>query len=136
MAYEVFTRKTPRMGNPVLSFSKIGQFAFNQPASRVLQKETVEHLLLFWDAAASKMAIKTTSNRKDARAYRIRYNDKGNGASFSAKTFLDYIGIDLSERRVLPIEISPNAEYLVEVKIPAEFFKVKQPRLIERGKAG
>ena len=129
MAYEVFTRKVPRMGNPVLSFSKLGQFAFNQPAARILQKETVEHILLLWDASASKLAIKTTSNKKDSRAYRIRYNDKGNGASFSAKTFLDFIGVDITERRPIPIEITPNSEYLIEIKIPTEFLKTKQQRL-------
>jgi len=135
MAYEVFTRKTPRMGTPRLSFSKLGQFAFNQPASRVLQKETIEHVLLLWDPSANKLAIKSTSNKKDARAYRIRYNDKGNGATFSAKTFLDYVGIDLSDRHSLTIDITPNSEYLVEVKIPMEFFKTKQqPLRMEKNK--
>jgi hypothetical protein len=136
MAYEVFTKKVPRMGTPRLSFSKMGQFAFNQPAARIFQKETVEHVLLLWDASANKLAIKSTSNKKDARAYTIRYNDRGNGATFSAKTFLDYIGVDISERHTIPIEITPNHEYLVEVKIPADFFKTKQqPLRLEKNKA-
>ncbi|MGO8790141.1 MAG: hypothetical protein ACLQVL_22530 [Terriglobia bacterium] len=136
MAYEVFTRKVPRTGTPFLSFSKIGTFAFNQTASRILQKETIEHVLLLWDATANKLAVKTTSNKKDPRAYRIRYNDKGNGATFSAKTFLDYVGIDYSERKPLPIEITPNSEYIVEVKIPDELMKKKHPKLVEKVKAG
>lgn len=139
MAYEIFTRKVPRMGNPVLSFSKIGTFSFNQTACRVLQKEAIEHVLLLWDSTANKIAIKSTSNKKDPRAYRIRFNSKGNGASFSAKTFLDYVGIDFSERRSMPVEITPNSEYIVELKIPEEFFKKKQqqhPRVVEKGKAG
>jgi len=138
MPYEVFTRKVQRMGTPTLSFSKLGQVAFNQTAANVLQKETIEHVLLLWDSAAGKMAIKSTSNKKDTRAYRIRYNDKGNGAMFSAKTFVDYIGVDISERRSMPVEITPNNEYLIEVKIPEEFLRKKtqqsRPKIIERAK--
>ncbi|MGO8719294.1 MAG: hypothetical protein ACLQMO_08760 [Acidobacteriaceae bacterium] len=106
-----------------MSFSKLGQITFNMPAARVLQKETYETILVMWDAAEKKLALKATSNKKDPRAYTIRYNDKGNGASFSAKTFLDYVGIDYSERRGLPIVINPNGEYFVEVAIPDKYFK-------------
>ncbi|MGH9573159.1 MAG: hypothetical protein ACRD40_06470 [Candidatus Acidiferrales bacterium] len=136
MAYEVFTRKITRSGTPRLSFTKLGQIFFNQPAAHILNKETVEYVLLLWDEAAHKIAIKNTSNRKDTRAYKLRYNDKGNGASFSAKTFLDFVGIDLTERHMIPVEITPNNEYLLEVKIPSEFFRGKQqPLRLEKVKA-
>ena len=124
--YEVFERKTPRLGIPVLSFSRIGQMSFNQSAARILQKEPIEMILLLWDAAEKKLAMKTTSNKKDARAYTIRYNDKGNGASFSAKTFLDHAGIDYSQRKPIPITINVNGEYFLEVSIPEAFFIKKE----------
>ena len=131
MAYEIFTRKTPRMGNPVLSFSKIGQIAFNQFAARLLQKEAVEFVLLMWDPQERKIGIKSTGgNKKDPRAYRVRYNEKGNGASFSAKTFLDYIGVNYSERKAIPVEINANSEMVVEVKVPESLF-VKKAVLVE-----
>ena len=137
--YEFFTRKVPRTGTPTMSFSKIGTIAFNQPAARMLQKEPIQYLLLGWDGASHKMAMKSISNKKDPRAYRIRYNEKGNGATFSAKTFLDYIQIDYSERRRIPIEINTNNELFLEVTIPDAFFKRKpQPRIMierEKGKA-
>ncbi len=139
MPYEVFTRKTRRSGTPTLSFSKLGQITFNQSSASILQKETIEHVLLLWDSSAGKMAIKSTSNKKDPRAYRIRYSSKGNGASFSAKTFADYIGVDLSERKSTPIDITPNSEYIIEVKIPEEFFRRRQqqhPKLVEKVKTG
>jgi hypothetical protein len=130
MPYEVFTKKTVRLGTPTVSFSKIGQIAFNQTASRILQKETVELLLILWNAAEAKLAFKTTSNKKDPRAYKVRYNEKGNGASFSAKTFLDYAGIDYSERKAISIEINPNSEYIVEVQVPEELLgKNRQAQL-------
>ena len=132
--YEWFTRKTPRMGTPVMSFSKIGQITFNQTASRILQKEPVEYILLGWDPAERKIAFKSIANKKDPRAYRIRYNEKGNGASFSAKTFLDHAGIDYEERKAIPIEINPNGEMFLEVAVPDTFFKKKtvQPHLVEK----
>src|SRR5664279_519796 len=120
MLYEIFTKKTPRMGNPIMSFSKIGQISFNQTAARILQKAAIENMLLMWDSVEGKLALKSTSNKKDLRAYRIRYNEKGNGASFSAKTFLDYVGIDYSDRRPIPIDINPDSEMFLEVKLPEE----------------
>jgi hypothetical protein len=123
MAYTVFERKTPRLGIPMLSFSKIGQIAFNQSAARILQKETIETILVLWDAEEKKLAMKVTANKKDTRAYTVRYNEKGNGASFSAKTFLDHAGIDYSERKAIPININPNSEYFVEVPIPEALLK-------------
>ena len=90
MGYEIFERKTPRMGTPLLSFSKIGGITFNQTASRILQKASITNVLLMWDAKDKKLAMKTASTSNDIRSYVIRYNDKGNGAGFSAKTFLDY----------------------------------------------
>lgn len=136
MPYAIFERKTPRMGNPMVSFSKIGQITFNQPAARILQKEAFETVLLMWDSAANKLAMKTTSNKKDPRAYTIRYNEKGNGAVFSAKTFLDHIGLDYSERRGLPIEINPNSELFLEVKIPDTFFKKASQKTLVMERAG
>jgi hypothetical protein len=123
MAYEVFERKTPRTGNPLMSFSRLGQITFNQPAARILQKETIETILLLWDAGEKKLAMKVTANKKDTRAYVIRFNPKGNGASFSAKTFLDHVGIDYSQRKPIPITINSNSEYFLEVAIPETCFK-------------
>lgn len=135
MPYEIFAKKTPRMGNPVMSFSKLGQIAFNQTATRILQKAEIEDILLMWDSVEGKLAIKSTTNKKDPRAYRLRYNDKSNGATFSAKTFLDYYGIDYADRRPIPIDINPNSEMFLEVKLPEECLKLKkaQPRLVEKG---
>jgi len=117
MAYEIFERKMIRIGTPAMSFSRIGQIVFNVPAAHLLKAHNIENTLLMWDSAAKKLALKTTT--KDNRAYTIRYNGKGNGASFSAKTFLDYAGIDYSERKSIPIEINPSSEFFIEVAIPA-----------------
>ena len=126
MGYAIFEKKTPRLGTPVMSFSKLGAVSFNQTASRQFKKNEVKNVLLMWDSEARKLALKTTSDEKDPRSYVIRYNDKGNGASFSAKTFLDYAGIDYSQRKAMTIEISPNQDLLLEVKIPDSLFVVAE----------
>jgi hypothetical protein len=131
--YEIFSRKAPRMGTPMMAFSKQGQIVFNTLAAQQLQKAGVEHLLLMWDTEERKIALKSTSNKKDSRAYRIRYYEQGNGGGFSAKTFLDYIGVDYSQRRAMNVEINPNHEVVVEAKIQDDYFKRKsQPRIVSR----
>jgi hypothetical protein len=136
---EWFAKKTPRLGTPVMSFSKIGQFHFNQSAARIMQKEPIEYILVGWDSAENKIVLKVISNKKDPRAYHIRYNEKGNGAVFSAKTFLDYVGIDYTERRPIPIDIKLEAENFLEVKIPDALLKKNGQQTIQRvpvGKVG
>ena len=128
MPYEVFTKKAVRMGTPTVTFSKIGQIVFNQTASRILQKDAIEFILVLWDAADGKLALKATGNKKDPRAYHIRYNEKGNGAGFSAKTFLDHAGIDYSDRKAIPVEINSGVEMFLEVKIPDALMKTKSPQ--------
>jgi len=131
--YEVFTRKVPRMGNPVMSFTRAGNVVFNTLAARELQKATIDHVLIMWDTESRKIALKSTSNKKDPRAYRVAYRDEGNGAGFSAKTFLDYIGVDYSARRAMDVDINANHELVIEVKVPDEFFKRKsQPRIVSK----
>ena len=115
----------------MLSFTKLGQITLNTLSAQALQKAAIEYVLLMWDTEERKFALKSTSNKKDPRAYRLHYHDAGNGAGFSAKTFLDYIGIDYSQRRAMPVEINPNHEMVIEVKIPDEYFKRKtQPKIV------
>jgi hypothetical protein len=79
------------------------------------------------------LALKTTTNKKDPRAYRITFASKNNGCGFSAKTFLDHIGVDYSERKSFPVDINPNSEYLIELKLPPTMFQQKaQPRLVAK----
>jgi hypothetical protein len=127
MAFEIFSRKSRRVGTPVVSITKIGSFAFNKSAADILQKDALEFLLLMWDATTGSIGMKTTSNKKDTRAYRIRYMDKGNGATFSAKTFLDHYGIDYSARTPIPIELNTDKEIFLEFKVPESLLK-KRPQ--------
>lgn len=136
MPYEIFSKKVRRTGTPSVTFTKIARFALNKAATAKLEKEAVEYVLLLWDPELNKVALRSIS-KKDPRAYRITYGVKGNGAGFSAKTFFDYIGLDLSETRSIPVE-SGEGDILFEFQVPDDYFvKSRQRHLVlEGGKKG
>lgn len=129
MAYEIFTRKVLRRGSPGITITKIGRIAINKSATEALEKNAVEFVLVMWDAESLKIGIRPIT-KKDSRAYPLKYGDKGNGAGFSAKTFLDYIGFDYTNSN--PIPASWNEDYsLLEAVIPPELIRgAKQQRLL------
>jgi hypothetical protein len=136
MPYEIFLRKTRRMGTPSVTFNKMGRIQFNKTATAKLEKEAVEYVLLLWDAELNKVGVRLIS-KKDPRAYKLSYGVKGNGAGFSAKTFFDYIGLDYTETRTAPVEIG-EGEILLEFQIPSDYFsRQRQQHLaLEGGKRG
>lgn len=129
MAYEIFSRKTSRMGTPMVTITKLGRIALNKTATARFERDAVELVLLMWDKESRKIAIRPIS-KKEPRAYRVTYGAKGNGAGFSAKTFLDYIELDFTESRNIAIEWN-DADNMYEVTVPIEYFKdSRQRRLI------
>ena len=138
MAYEIFARKRSRMVSPAISFNSHGLIGFNKAATQQLKDEAVENVLILWDADNRKVAVRRIG-KKDGRSYRIHYSKKGNGSSFSAKTFLDYIGFDYSETRSMAVSWN-ETEAMFEVDVPVECLKgERQERLLsieENAKAG
>ena len=68
--------------------------------------------------------MKAATGDSDPRSYVVRYNEKGNGAGFSAKTFLDYAGISYTQRKAIPISINLEKELLIETPIPDACLKL------------
>jgi len=91
MAFEVFSRKVRRLASPQVTLTTLGRMAFNKAATEVFEKQVVENVVLLWDVETKRFAVKPIS-KKDSRAYRVHYGKNGNGAGFSAVTFLDHIG--------------------------------------------
>ena len=96
MAFEVFSRKVRRLASPQVTLTTLGRIALNKAASAVLEKQVVENVVLLWDIENKRFAIKPIS-KKDSRAYRVHYGKNGNGAGFSAVTFLDHIGYNYQD---------------------------------------
>lgn len=127
MPWEIFTRKVRRSGSPAITFNKLGRIALNKTATAVLEKEAIEFVLLLWDADRRLVGVRPIT-KKDHRAYRLAYGQKGNGAGFSAKTFMDYIGYDQSETRSFPAQWN-ESDSTFTVELPEECLQPnkKQP---------
>jgi hypothetical protein len=124
MSYEIFEKTVRRDTEPRVTISTLGRFQFNATASRILDKNAVETVLLLWDKDARKMGIKSIT-KKDDRAYRVRYAKKGKGAGFAAKTFLAWINHDYTETKGYACTWN-EAESTFEVPLPIEADKPAQ----------
>lgn len=109
MAYEIYSKKNVRRtGGPQLAFLRTGRIAFNKAATAILTEQVVELVLLLWDSSARKVAIKPIT-KKDPRAYKVNVAKRDNTAGFSAKTFLEDIGIDYEKGSlVMPVVWLPE----------------------------
>ena len=132
MAWEIFTRKVRRSGSPALTLNKLGRISLNKTATAILEKEAVEFVLLLWDAPKRQIGVRPIT-KKDPRAYRLAYGKKGNGAGFSAKTFMDYVGYDYKESRSFPVRWDEGESMFIG-EIPADYLQLQgqQPLLVER----
>ena len=124
--WEIFTRKVRKRGTPAITFSTLGRISLNKAATVPLEKEAVESVLLLWDATSRSVGIRPITKRDD-RAYRLAYGKKGNGAGFSAKTFMDYIGYDYSESRSFPLRWDEHESVYI-AEIPSEHLEKREPQ--------
>jgi len=129
MAWEIFSRKVRRVGTPSVTFNKLGRISLNKAATAVLEKDAVEFVLLLWDPTKRHVGIRPIT-KKDQRAYRVAYGKKGNGAGFSAKTFMDHIGYDNSESRST-LARWDEGESMFIVELPEDYLRIdpQQPLL-------
>ena len=137
MPLEIFSRKVRRLASPQVTLTTLGRIALNKAATVIFEKQAVENVLLLWDADTKKFAIRAIT-KKDPRAYRIHYGQKGNGAGFSAVTFLDFIGYDCrKESRSFPAEWNDESSMFL-VNMADEVLGQKQLPLtaVDGGKKG
>lgn len=121
MPFEIFTRKVQYKGEPSVSLTKLGRFAFNKAATEHFEKNAIEFLLLLWDKERRLIGVRPIS-KKDTRSYQLRTGKKGNGSGFSASTFLDHIGLDYSETRTFPAQWDEH-EAMFIIEVPKEYLK-------------
>lgn len=121
MAFEIMSRKIQWKGSPAISLTKMGLFSFNKTAATKLQKEAVENILLLWDKEKRLIGLRPIT-KKDNRAYKLYWSKRGDGCSFSALTFLKFIGFDTSETKTMPA-LWDEQEGMFKFEIPGEYFK-------------
>ena len=118
MGFEVFDRKTTRRVEPTVTLTILGRIALNTGAATILQKVAAEYVLLLWDAETKRVAVKVVG-KKEPRSYVLHYGKNGNGAGFSALTFLNHIKYDFSESRPFPLQWDEGGNMFV-FSIPNE----------------
>jgi hypothetical protein len=121
MTWEIFSRKVRRSGAPSVTFNKLGRISLNKTATARLENDVVEFVLLLWDPAKRQVGIRPIT-KKDPRAYRLAYGKKGNGAGFSAKTFMDHIGYEYSESRSTPVRWD-EGESMFIAELPTDYLQ-------------
>lgn len=120
MAWEIYKRHVVRTGEPAVTISKMGRIALNMIATGIFQERKVSFAVLLFDRESSRCAVRMATN-KDEGAYRITYNEKSNGAGFSAVTFLNYIRYDWTKTRAFNSEWDEKERMFV-FSIPKEHF--------------
>jgi hypothetical protein len=111
MPYEVFQKKTARIGSPAVTFTSKNRVMLNSFAARILHKNAVEFVLLLWDRENRKVAVRPIT-KKDSRSYKLSYGRNQNGCGFAAKSFMDYIGWKSDEKQSFPARWNEEEEIL------------------------
>jgi len=117
MAYEVFKRTGTRVENPTISIAPDGRIVMNAAAIRVAREARLTSVLLLWDWATHRLAIKATQ-RGDKNSYALSIAS-GHSGSIKAKAFLSYIGWKARKRELVPAAWNEK-ERMFEAQLPVE----------------
>jgi len=124
MAYEIFKRKKQYRGTDAVTITKYGQLSFNKASATILRKKAIENVLMLWDKDNLSVGIQVV-NKKDARAFTIRWSSRGDGAGFSVAGFLKHIEYNAKESRSFPVQWDDEQQMFE--------FKLKQDHFIKGG---
>jgi hypothetical protein len=129
MAYEVFMRSVVRVKQPTLSLVPDGRITLNAAATRALAEANVRFVLLLWDKASDKIAIKAAP-KGDKNAYTVSFSHNRQASSLRAKLFMSHIGWSLPKRQMLPATWDKDNK-LLEAVLPQGHFGLRKQRRLE-----
>ena len=123
MAYEIFEKKAVRVGAPAVTVNRKDRISINSQAAKIFHQQAVEFVLLLWDKQSRRAALRPLT-KKDSRAYKLSYgkiaNKQPNGASFSARSFLNHIGWKTQEEKKTVPATWNKEEEIMEFVLPAD----------------
>ena len=134
MGYEVFTRTGVRVESPTVSLVPDGRITINAAAVRILIQAGVKTVLLLWDKANNRMALKAAS-RADKSTYAVSIAPGSHSGSLRAKLFLVHIGWNAPNRQTLPA-VWDEKEKMFEVSLPSQFLGSGKTVLARRTSKG
>jgi hypothetical protein len=117
VAYELFERSAVRVDTPTLSIGPSGRIALNAAASRLLAEVGIKTVVILWDKARNRMAIKTAP-KGEKSVFTVTFTGRSS-ASLRAKSFLDHIGWKAPKREALATTWNA-AEKMFEVALPPQ----------------
>ena len=120
MAYEVFRRTGVRVDALAFSLVPDGRIALNAAVCRVLVGAGIKSVLLLWDKANHKFAVKAAP-KNEANAYAVSIASSHSG-SIRAKAFLAHIGWNARTRETLSATWNEK-EKMFEVTLPERSVK-------------
>lgn len=119
MSYQVFERKSTRIGHPAVTINPAGKIYFNQETAEWLRALRVKQVLLLWSSETSMVGVRA-AKASDSRAYRLAYNIRGGGATITARSFLNWIGFS-KDNSLLTVAVDLNeGQKTIEFEIPEE----------------
>jgi hypothetical protein len=126
VAYELFNIRSIRIGSPILVIKPDGRFDLNADAGDLLRQAGAKFVQIFWDAETSKIALRPLAKSGES-SYKLLVRSGKRSTSFSALTFLRYIGWDLSKSATVPVDWNEKEEFL-EASLPPFCFVAKEER--------
>lgn len=118
MAYEVFERTGARVETPTLSITPDGRITINAAAVRIAREARITSVLLLWDSANHRLAIKA-AQRGDKNSYALSIVTSSHSGSLRAKAFLSHIGWRARARKMIPANWNEK-EGMFEATLPLE----------------
>jgi hypothetical protein len=100
-----------------LTISPDGRVALNADAGDLL-KPGAKFVQILWDAGAYRIALRPLIKPGES-SYKLYIKGSKRGRHFSARTFLRYIGWDLSKSATVPITWNEK-ENVFEASLPRE----------------
>jgi hypothetical protein len=119
MAYEVYERTAIRVDEPSISLVPDGRMAFNAAAVRILLQAGVKSVLLLWDKANCRVALKAAA-KGDRNSYAVSVVQDHHSAGLRAKSFFAHIGWVAPKRTMLPATWNEKGK-MFEITLPKEY---------------
>jgi|HubBroStandDraft_1064217.scaffolds.fasta_scaffold37568_6 hypothetical protein len=126
MAYEVFTRTSVRVEEPSVSLVPDGRMALNAAAVRILKGAGVKSVVLLWDKANNRIALRA-AGKGDKNSFAVSTVRDSHSGSLRAKSFLGHIGWNAPKRTLLPATWNEK-DRMFEITLPQEYVSLATRR--------
>jgi hypothetical protein len=133
VAYQEFTPSRIRSHEPSITLPAKGgkKIHLNAAACRLFSEGKSTAVVLLWDTARRRMAIRTAPNGA-RNSYHLSTAVGGHSSgSLTSREFLRYIGWEATEKQVVPAVWNDG---MLEAVLPDECFDTAEERRVRQGK--